>query len=173
MSESVSRRRFLIQSGCATACAAAVPACGAEESTTTVGGSPDVEPIGDASKYPDSTRMPTMPTDGSMPTCPGTGTYTLGPMASNIGLNQRVQVSGNLYVTRDSQGIYAIDIACTHAGCPINYVPETSTWVCPCHGSRFQLDGTFIAGPAGKNLRRYFACKGSDGLIRIDMSKLV
>lgn len=46
---------------------------------------------------------------------------------------------------------------CSHLGCSINFVkassdhPETS-FDCPCHGSRFHLDGSVLHGPAADPL---------------------
>lgn len=175
MSEASSRREFL---ACAAAgCAAVAGAgCGTED-TVTVGGDPNQQPIGDPSLYPDSTRPPSMPSDGTnMPTCPSGTTLVAGPMVSSLGVNEMRQVSGTLYVTRDSQGIYAIDIRCTHAGCTLNFMADSATWRCPCHQSLFLLDGTVVGGPAlelKKSLPRYYACRGSDGLVRIDTTKRV
>jgi Rieske Fe-S protein len=42
---------------------------------------------------------------------------------------------------------------CDHEGCGVNR--NTDGWVCPCHGSRFDLDGTKTRGPAKNGLTRY------------------
>lgn len=39
---------------------------------------------------------------------------------------------------------------CTHLGCVPNRGKEG--WLCPCHGSRFDLSGRVISGPAPRNL---------------------
>jgi Rieske Fe-S protein len=36
---------------------------------------------------------------------------------------------------------------CTHKGCVVNKVAD-GTIDCPCHGSKFHLDGTVANGPA-------------------------
>ncbi len=40
---------------------------------------------------------------------------------------------------------------CTHTGCTLNEVAD-GTINCPCHGSKFNLDGTVARGPASRPL---------------------
>ena len=37
---------------------------------------------------------------------------------------------------------------CPHLGCALKFNKYEHTWDCPCHGSRFKLDGKLIDGPA-------------------------
>lgn len=37
---------------------------------------------------------------------------------------------------------------CPHMGCALKWNPQEHTWDCPCHGSRFEKDGTLINNPA-------------------------
>ena len=50
---------------------------------------------------------------------------------------------------RDDGGrLHAVSAACTHMGCIVGWNETDRTWDCPCHGSRFELDGSVIHGPA-------------------------
>ena len=42
---------------------------------------------------------------------------------------------------------------CTHLGCALKWNPQEHTWDCPCHGSRFEKDGTLIDNPAKRDAR--------------------
>jgi cytochrome b6-f complex iron-sulfur subunit len=59
-----------------------------------------------------------------------------------------------LYVIRSAAGFFALSSVCTHLGCMTRYVPESSQIACPCHGSRFSIEGKVTAGPAPRPLRR-------------------
>ncbi len=53
------------------------------------------------------------------------------------------------------QGILAIYKVCTHLGCLYEWIPMTNRFECPCHGSKFELTGDYIAGPARRSLDRF------------------
>jgi Rieske Fe-S protein len=42
---------------------------------------------------------------------------------------------------------------CPHAGCNVNY--ENNKFVCPCHQSKFNLEGHVLQGPAESDLDPY------------------
>lgn len=58
-----------------------------------------------------------------------------------------------LAVCRDSEGTpHLLCAVCPHLGCIVAWNESELTWDCPCHGSRFEADGTLIAGPAEEGL---------------------
>jgi Rieske Fe-S protein len=64
-----------------------------------------------------------------------------------------------LAVTRtgDTQ-VVAVSRICTHEGCTIGLPAGAGgTLDCPCHGSRFRVDGTVVNGPANRPLGRFAA----------------
>lgn len=58
-------------------------------------------------------------------------------------------------VFRDRQGsLHTVSATCTHLGCLVAFNDAEQAWECPCHGSRFGIDGQVLQGPAVKPLRR-------------------
>ncbi|HCY64381.1 MAG TPA: FAD-dependent oxidoreductase [Oxalobacteraceae bacterium] len=58
-----------------------------------------------------------------------------------------------LAVYRDEQGgLHAMSAKCTHLGCVVHWNSAEHSWDCPCHGSRFGLDGEVLHGPAVSSL---------------------
>ena len=56
---------------------------------------------------------------------------------------------GQRAVYRDQDGeLHSLSARCTHLGCIVGFNTAERTWDCPCHGSRFGLDGEVIEGPA-------------------------
>lgn len=57
-------------------------------------------------------------------------------------------------VYRDYNGtVYAIEKRCPHMKCALEWNREAKTWDCPCHGSRFDIYGNILSGPAVKKSR--------------------
>jgi glycine/D-amino acid oxidase-like deaminating enzyme/nitrite reductase/ring-hydroxylating ferredoxin subunit len=62
---------------------------------------------------------------------------------------------GQRAVFRGEDGeLHSLSARCTHLGCIVRFNGAERTWDCPCHGSRFALDGSVIEGPAVHPLRR-------------------
>lgn len=70
------------------------------------------------------------------------------------------------WLIHDESGIYAVSATCTHLGCMIN--GEQDKFICPCHGSQFDLSGRVLRGPAAKSLQNFEVRLSEDGRVVID-----
>jgi Rieske Fe-S protein len=82
---------------------------------------------------------------------------TAAPAAKAIAKTTDVPVGsgvivGDIVVSQPSAGVFrGFSAKCTHMGCILDKVAD-GTIDCPCHGSKFNLDGTVANGPASKPL---------------------
>lgn len=59
-------------------------------------------------------------------------------------------------VYRDPDGsTRAVSARCTHLGCLVAFNEAETSWECPCHGSRFGVDGAVLQGPAVRPLEEF------------------
>jgi glycine/D-amino acid oxidase-like deaminating enzyme/nitrite reductase/ring-hydroxylating ferredoxin subunit len=50
--------------------------------------------------------------------------------------------------------VSAVSPTCTHLWCRLRFNDAERSWDCPCHGSRFDVEGAVIEGPAVRDLER-------------------
>jgi Rieske Fe-S protein len=122
---------------------------------------------------------------GSSPTAPGhssllptvNGTRMTGGIAVTIDSSSPLAAGGTVALVQSSAGSFlvahtggetfvALTAICTHQGCTITNVENQTTYVCPCHGSTFDLNGRVLNGPALAPLRVY-ATQLADGVLTI------
>ena len=51
-------------------------------------------------------------------------------------------------------GLHAVSTICPHAKCSVGWNSAEKSWDCPCHGSRFNIDGEVLTGPARQGLEQ-------------------
>jgi Rieske Fe-S protein len=70
-------------------------------------------------------------------------------MADGGGDNAAGDLAFGGFVAKDQAGkVNVFAINCSHLGCSVALNTSAQTFDCPCHGSRFHLDGTVLHGPA-------------------------
>jgi cytochrome b6-f complex iron-sulfur subunit len=74
------------------------------------------------------------------------------------------------YVIGAPGGVYALSAVCTHLGCITRYLSDEKCIACPCHGSRFDLEGNVIHGPAPRPLQWLEMQVDATGTLLVDTS---
>ncbi|MBZ5637338.1 MAG: Rieske 2Fe-2S domain-containing protein [Acidobacteriia bacterium] len=72
-----------------------------------------------------------------------------------------------------SGGVYALSAVCTHLGCIARFHSDEGVIACPCHGSRFGLDGEVLHGPAPRPLPWLEVQADAAGNLVVDTSVVV
>jgi Rieske Fe-S protein len=55
----------------------------------------------------------------------------------------------------DDQNFQVFAINCAHLGCPVRWFPQSSLFMCPCHGGAYYQDGSRASGPPERGLFQY------------------
>ena len=71
----------------------------------------------------------------------------------------------------DDQKFQVFAINCAHLGCPVRWFPQSSLFLCPCHGGAYYQDGSRASGPPERGLFQYNH-KTEDGKILIKAGEM-
>jgi cytochrome b6-f complex iron-sulfur subunit len=72
------------------------------------------------------------------------------------------------YVVGCPNGVYALSAVCTHLGCITRFLSDQGAIACPCHGSRFDIEGNVVEGPAPRALPWLEIGLDNSGLLVVD-----
>ncbi|HYR50168.1 MAG TPA: ubiquinol-cytochrome c reductase iron-sulfur subunit [Candidatus Eisenbacteria bacterium] len=90
-------------------------------------------------------------------------------MADGGGDNAAGELAFGGYAVNNKGKIDVFAITCSHLGCSIALNEQARRFDCPCHGSRFNLDGTVLRGPAPAPLSHLTWKEGTDpNTIQVD-----
>lgn len=79
-------------------------------------------------------------------------------------------MAGKFWLVNTEEGPKALYMVCTHLGCLYKWEASKQRFECPCHGSKFNYDGYYIAGPAPRSLDT-FAISIENGQMVVDTGK--
>ena len=68
-----------------------------------------------------------------------------------------IEIKGEKYgaYRDDKEQLHIVSAVCPHMKCIVNWNNAEKTWDCPCHGSRFTIQGRVIEGPAQHDLAKW------------------
>ena len=81
-------------------------------------------------------------------------------------------LDGRFYVTSSDGNLVALYQKCPHLGCKVPFCDSSGQFECPCHGSRYNIRGEYIAGPAPHGMDR-FPIKIDGGQVFVDTTSPV
>lgn len=79
------------------------------------------------------------------------------PSLNKVGGSAKIKLAGQeiLFVRDTETSVRAVSSHCTHQKCPLSFNGKTFKIQCSCHGSKFDLKGQVLNGPAKKSLKNY------------------
>lgn len=96
----------------------------------------------------------------------------LGPAKGFLTTDVTPLPEQRMWVFSSPEGLYAVSAVCTHLGCIVSR-DEDGGYHCPCHGSRFDSEGTVVSGPAPRPLMYLQLSLAPDGQVVVDTQREV
>jgi nitrite reductase/ring-hydroxylating ferredoxin subunit len=66
-----------------------------------------------------------------------------------------VAVGRRFWLVNANGGLLALDVKCPRHNCLAKWSSSNHRFECPCCGGKYELDGTFIEGPATRGMDQY------------------
>ncbi len=75
---------------------------------------------------------------------------------------------GKFFVVHTNDGVEALYWKCVHLGCTVPWVSGQQRFVCPCHGSVYEYNGSRVSGPASRALDAMPVTVNDDGSLTVN-----
>jgi cytochrome b6-f complex iron-sulfur subunit len=75
---------------------------------------------------------------------------------------------GKFFLVHTEDGVQALYWKCVHLGCTVPWIEGQHQFICPCHGSVYEYNGSRISGPAARALDAMPVTVGDDGTVTVD-----
>lgn len=82
----------------------------------------------------------------------------------------RGQTLGSVWLERSGERVRALSAECPHLGCAIDLAGDSKSYGCPCHTSRFGLDGKAESGPSPRGMDE-LAVRIVDGWVEVEFHR--
>jgi cytochrome b6-f complex iron-sulfur subunit len=101
-------------------------------------------------------------------------TVDLGNVSSYAKDTATYVSDARLFVVNTGTYLYALSQKCPHLGCRVPFCESSGRFECPCHGSKYDIGGEWIEGPAPRGLDRFaLVLDKSTGALTADTSKVI
>lgn len=100
--------------------------------------------------------------------------FTIGKPSkyAKAGMYDEYKKEKGVWVVSDGKAVVVFSANCTHLKCTTHWKPETKLIVCPCHGSKFDLEGANQEGSKAKRpLERCSLSLLKSGEIQVDPTR--
>lgn len=91
--------------------------------------------------------------------------FDIGPAANYPAGSRTIVAHIPAILIHDQGGLRALSLTCTHLGCAVE--ERNFGFECPCHSSRYDLNGLVLKGPAAINLRKLRVEESEDGNLHV------
>lgn len=99
-------------------------------------------------------------------------TFVVAGKAESFANNSVTAIpKGQFYLARQADGSFiALSRSCTHLGCSVPWDEQSGQFICPCHGSSFDISGAVLTPPASRGLDRY-PVKIENGVLLVNITR--
>ncbi len=83
-----------------------------------------------------------------------------------------VEIASVWLEKRKDGSVRALSSICPHLGCSVDFLPDSGTFNCPCHGSVFGKDGRIVSGPSPRPMDA-LETRVEDGRVLVKFERFV
>lgn len=86
--------------------------------------------------------------------------------------DEAADIPAYLAANVNESGFMALYRKCVHLGCSVPWCPPSKWFECPCHGSKYSINGEYRDGPAPRGLDQ-FRVEVVDGRVFVDTATII